>query len=473
MGLFVSYIFYILYCANTLAAIVTYLRRDYRAFLLFFFILLHINVTSFSSFAIAWTGSYLVIIIICLSELVTIILRYGSISYRIFTKQKNWFFIFAMFFVSFFFIVIRQILSLVGILDYITLDVLSRSIKSLLRYSSEFFGFFIISNKIAKSKSVNFNYILQGLSISSVVPIFFVFYQTFITSSPMFLLHNNKTFRKESEVIDYLGQRAVGLSDESSFFAYLITFAFVAAIWLMHHSNSYRKKTLYFLLIILQVLSVIFSLSRTGLVLMLASLFFYSLIESPKFLFRAIVFLIPVVITFNTLSIWLGLEYSLFERFLSIVNSSEDLSNIQRYGTAIALFDMIFSPNVVLGYGFFNYMYYIEPHFPDIMQVIISPEVEFYPSFNLIVQLFVELGLVLSVLFLIYVLKNHLENKKMHLDVDQKSRLKFHAAIIFTILVSALSFNVFTFSMTFLPIIYASKLSTMRPALMGRLNNNS
>ena len=462
MGFFFSYGFYAFYAAATIIVLISYLLRRYDLFLFLFFVLFHINVTSFSNAGIAWTGNYIVIFSVILFEIILSFLKGKPLPLAVFKRQKVWFFLFFLFFISLISVVVRR----VGLIDmptpYDGLDFILRSSKSFIRYFIILIGFLIISNKIHKSHRIQFYDIVKYLSLSSILPIFVVYFQTIFITSPMFLLHNNKTFRKEAQLVEYVGQRAVGLSDEASYFAYLISFSFIATLWLSRHSKTTLKRVFYVCLMVFQISAVSFSLSRTGLVLMFSSSLFFAWYESPKYMLKFVIFVTPAIIGLNFVSELIGLEYSLFERVFSIINVSEDLSNIQRYGTFVALFKMLFTQEAIFGYGFFNYMFYMNNFFPEFMSVFLksTSSIEFYPSFSLILQLIIESGWGLSLLFLIYINKDRFLKKSVILNKNKRSQLAFHYTVCFLIVLSAFSFNIFTFSMTFLPVLYACKLSS-------------
>jgi hypothetical protein len=171
---------------------------------------------------------------------------------------------------------------------------------------------------------------------------------------------------------------------------------------------------------------------------------------------------IPILIFINYLTTIIGIQYSFFSRALSLGNTQSDLSNIERYGIFVSFLNMLQDPKALFGFGFFNYMYYIHDYLPDFLSKVITYEAVIdIPTFNFLVQLIVENGIILSMIFtlvfLFYKKKVVFDNTLSKIEVKQ--RLIFHQTILLIIVVFSFSFSILTFSMTFIPILYSLLLN--------------
>jgi hypothetical protein len=234
----------------------------------------------------------------------------------------------------------------------------------------------------------------------------------------------------------------------------ILTFSFLATIAALN--EGYKKwRLVYFSLSILQIFSLIVSMSRTGMLGFACVFLVYYFRYSGRKLIKYLLVGFVIVLLMNYISIWMGIQFSLQDRFSSIFNAEYSSSNVERYGIAQSLMSMALSPGAILGYGFFNYMYYLPKFFSPLMASISYSKIEDIPSFNLIVQLIAEVGWISSVLGVCAMVIFWIRIRKITAKRGNAAE-SFKFATICGVLLYAMSVNVFAFEISFLPILASS-----------------
>ncbi|ULT28280.1 O-antigen ligase family protein [Sphingobacterium sp. E70] len=193
---------------------------------------------------------------------------------------------------------------------------------------------------------------------------------------------------------------------------------------------------------ILFFICVILSISRLGQLLFLI---FYAIefgryinIFSLKGAIKSL-FVLPVVLALvyilSTMSIG---GFNIGARFISAFEVEADLSTIERYGSSQALFNLLKDKSLLLGVGMYNFQYYIKDYLPAYMDVLYYPRGASPASFNFVLQMIVELGLIL---FLIYMLLTCL--------ILQRTANSFIRFWYFYLFLFSLSFQTLNFSIPF------------------------
>jgi hypothetical protein len=289
--------------------------------------------------------------------------------------------------------------------------------------------------EVKEIKDIFFKY----LALSGIPPSLAVIIQYF--NIGFILIHNNPSFAETFHIINYIGVRPVGLTNEASFFAYMLFFPLLGLYYSFKKGNI--TKHWYRLILVLFILAVILSVSRTGLLVFL--LFFaYKYLFQKRFSIKRISLLIVLIGGFVFLSAKITIEnFNLYDRFISTFDVESDLSTIERYGSMVGMVNLGVSKSEVLGVGIYNYQYYIKNYLPDFMNVIHYGKKEAPPSFNFILELIVELGPLIFLIFFIITIIILIRSK----DLFIKDWFTF--TFIF-----ALSFQILNFAIPFLILLY-------------------
>jgi len=321
-----------------------------------------------------------------------------------------------------------------------------RSLMSLNKFFFYLPIFYLIINFLSayyENEIINKTY-LKSMAFAGILPALSVIIQ--YSGIGFILLHNNSSYSESFRMEDYLGARPVGLTNEASFFVYQLFFCTLA----LYYSNlrCLIKNKHYYFLLFLFILAVILSLSRTGL--LVYSLFFMLVwfrktkLLSFKSFVRAIIIL-PLIIGFIAILARLNVgNLNIGSHFLSAFNYSSDLSTLERYGSSEALFNLFKSKGLLFGVGIYNYQYYIKDFLPAYMSIFhyepgIAPA-----SFNFIIQLFAELGFIMTVFFFV---KSYFTIYKPYIDSFIKDWFLF-------LIIFSFSFQILNFAVPFLIILY-------------------
>lgn len=281
---------------------------------------------------------------------------------------------------------------------------------------------------------------LKYLAYSGIIPSIAVILQ--YLSIGFIVIHNNPSYSENAfKVISYTGIRPVGLSNEAAGHCYELFFCLIGLFYCYY--QKYLSKSSFFLLYSLFCVSVILSISRTGLLFFIAYSA-YAYMKHAGFSMKRIVCLLFIgVLGFLLLSnLQIG-GFNLFERLLSTADVEADASTIERYGLAHALVNLAIDKSMLLGIGIYNYFYYLKSYLPDYMNSITYERGFALPSFNFIIQLWAEFGLPLFLLF-IYIIIKYIRKSK-----DSFVNEWFMALFLF-----ALSFQILNFSIPFIILLY-------------------
>lgn len=281
---------------------------------------------------------------------------------------------------------------------------------------------------------------LKYLAYSGIIPSIAVILQ--YLSIGFIVVHNNPSYSENAfRVVSYIGIRPVGLSNEAAGHCYELFFCLIGLFYCYY--QKYLSKKSFFLLYSLFCVSVILSISRTGLLFFIAYSA-YAYMKHSGFSMKRIVGLLSIgVLGFLLLSnLQIG-GFNLFERLLSTADVEADASTIERYGLAHALVNLAIDKSMLLGVGIYNYFYYLKSYLPDYMNSIIYERGFPLPSFNFIIQLWAEFGLPLFLLF-IYIIIKYIRKSK-----DCFVNEWFMALFLF-----ALSFQILNFSIPFIILLY-------------------
>jgi O-antigen ligase len=288
---------------------------------------------------------------------------------------------------------------------------------------------------------------IKALVYSGVLPMLATLIQ--FSGIGFYLIHNNPSFAEVFHIENYVGQRIVGLTNEASFYVYQLFFS-TLGIYYAYRANLMKRWKLI-LLAFLFIVTVIISISRTGLLLYILFAGLIAFREFKKNLLRFFlkfsilgpVFLVLIVVI-STLNIG---GFNLTERLLSTFQVDSDASTLERYGSMEALLNLIYDKCLLLGTGIYNYQYYIKFYLPYYMDLSSYGAGDSPPSFNFIFQLFAEFGVPLALLFFygtMFILK-----KTVH-----ETLIKDWFLFLFLF---SLSFQTLNFAIPFLIILYPLK----------------
>lgn len=308
--------------------------------------------------------------------------------------------------------------------------------------------FLIVRNYLIDHFSVekiNSNF-LYAMIIGGILPSLAVLIQ--FSGIGFILIHNNPSFSETFRIEDYLGARPAGLTNEASFFVYQLFFSNLALFY------AFRKRLLnikwFIAIALLFLVCVILSISRLGQLLFFI---FYAIefgryinIFSLKGALKSL-FILPVVLALiyllSTLSIG---GFNIGARFISTFEVEADLSTIERYGSSEALFNLLKDKSLFLGVGMYNFQYYIKDYLPSYMNVLYYPRGASPASFNFVLQMAVELGLVL---FMVYFVVCSL--------ILKRTSSSFIRYWYFYLLLFSMSFQTLNFSIPFLIMFFVFK----------------
>ena len=261
--------------------------------------------------------------------------------------------------------------------------------------------FFIIRNYLIDHFSIdkiNKNF-LFAMIIAGILPSLAVLIQ--FSGFGFILIHNNPSFSETFRIEDYLGARPAGLTNEASFFVYQLFFSNLALFYA--HKKRLLNITMFISIAILFLACVILSISRLGQLLFFV---FYAIefgryvnIFSLKGSLKALA-LLPVILglVYVLGNVSIG-GFNIGERFMSTFEVEADLSTIERYGSSEALLNLLVNKGLLVGVGMYNFQYYIKDYLPVYMDVLYYPRGASPASFNFVLQMVVELGLILSIVY--------------------------------------------------------------------------
>ena len=441
------YIFYFLLCLSSL-----YFVNKYRVFLLFpLLFTAQFNVTSFLKVGVTISFFEVNLILTTLGILIIQSIRKVNLLKKIYLQKQD--LIWALF-------LGLSLLSIIVAITRVNLGNLKpdiefvptyyvRSIMSLNKLFFYFPCFYIIRSYLMEFYSAEEIkvYFLKAMALSGFLPALAVVIQ--FLGIGFTLLHNNPSFAETFRLQDYSGARPVGLTNEASFFVYQLFFANMALYY------GWKKKVFnsstFYLLALLYVFAVIFSISRTGLLIFAL---FYILVwfrEIKIFTFSGFIrilkflpLILIVLVVFASLNIG---GFNLGQRVLSSFQSEADMSTLERYGSSKAFLQLFLDKSLFLGVGIYNHQYYIKTYLPEDMNMFYYPRGVAPASFNFIFQLFVEFGLVPMLMFF-YILYKNIFNWKND---------RFFKDWILFLLIFSLSFQTLNFAIPFLIFFYPSK----------------
>lgn len=284
------------------------------------------------------------------------------------------------------------------------------------------------------------HYFFLGLVLAGILPSIAVIIQFF--SLDFFIIKNNISFAENFRVINFIdGDRPLGLTNEASFFSYQLFFSFISLIQL-YKFKSISKKYFYSL-ILLFIISLVLSLSRTGILLFIIY-GFYNLLNNKisfKVIFKVIFSIFVFLFILQNLNIS---GFNILDRLSSSFNFEADLSTLERYGSAHAIFNLLIDKSLVFGVGIFNYGFYIQNYLPNYMNLSdFSDRAYNIPSFNFILQLIAEFGIPLFLLFFISTVRYVLKVKD-----------SFISSWFLFLLIFCFTFQALNFSIPFLIYLY-------------------
>ncbi|WP_187666198.1 O-antigen ligase [Pedobacter sp. N36a] len=287
------------------------------------------------------------------------------------------------------------------------------------------------------------------MAFSGVLPVIAVLIQSL--GLGFLLIHNNPSFSETFRLENYINARPVGLTNEASFFVYQLFFSTLALYYAWKRKIVSSK--LYYILIALYIYGVIVSISRTGLLIF--ALFFLivwlreSKILTVKGFLKVLAYLPFILIGLLFLGSFNIGGFNLTERLLSSFNQGADLSTLERYGSAEALFKLILDKGLILGVGIYNFQYYIKDYLPDYMDIFYYPKGVAPASFNFIFQLFVEFGVILAVFFFY-------KSRRYIFNVQND---RFYKDWFLFLFIFSFSFQTLNFAIPFLIFFYPSKVT--------------
>ena len=248
---------------------------------------------------------------------------------------------------------------------------------------------------------------LKYLTYSGIIPSIAVVLQ--YLSIGFVVVHNNPSYSENVfKVVSYVGLRPVGLSNEAAGHCYELFFCLLG-LFFSYYQRIISRST-FLLLYSLFFVSVILSISRTGLLFFIA----YSAYAYTKHSGVSMKGIFVLIFMGSFLTLLLG----------NLVNLAIDKS-------------------MVLGVGIYNYFYYLKSYLPDYMKDLVYERGFPLPSFNFIVQLWAEFGLPIFLLFMYMVVK-----------YIRKCKNTFFNEWFLSLFLFALSFQVLNFSIPFVILLY-------------------
>jgi hypothetical protein len=290
---------------------------------------------------------------------------------------------------------------------------------------------------------------IKSLVISGILPMIATIIQSF--GIGFYLIHNNPSFSEAFRIENYTGQRIVGLTNEASFYVYQLFFSTLGVFYAYKQKIFSNNKLLWLTLFFL--ITVIISISRTGLLIFLifACLVGYRKFKKNifKFILKSVI-LGPVLIAFLVILGTLNIGgFNLSERLLSTFQVDADASTLDRYGSMEALYNLILDKCLLLGTGVYNYQYYIKAYLPYYMDQSSYGAGDSAPSFNFIFQIVAEFGIPLAIVFFVLAI---IVLRKYKADSIVKDWFLF-------LFIFSLSFQTLNFAIPFLILLYPSAIS--------------
>lgn len=410
------------------------------------------NVTSFFKFGMTFSFFEINLFI----SIFTILFFYSKeivIKYKIkFTESDKIFSLFLLIsIISIFIGIIRVLLNNLSPDKYIVTPFYLRSFMSLNKIFIYLPFLIFLRTKLLNLYSNNIlqNTFLKALAISGILPALAAILQ--FSNIGFYLIHNNPSFSESFRIEDYHGVRIVGLTNEASFFVYQLFFP-TLAIYYCWIKKLLNKKYLKIILSI-YILTVVISISRTGLLIyfiFLLLILFREYRMNFNLIIKSLFIIIPLTILLSNINI---IGFNLLERLISTFQYSSDSSTLERYGSMQALLNLLLSKSIIIGVGIYNYQYYIKQYLPDYMNVFNYGNGDTPTSFNFLLQILVEFGLLFSLIFFLISIKLLKKNKNINFQKDW---------FIF-LLIFSLSFQTLNFSIPFLILLYPN----------GNINENT
>jgi len=172
----------------------------------------------------------------------------------------------------------------------------------------------------------------------------------------------------------------------------------------------------------------------------------YINVFSPKGLLK-LLFIMPVLLVavyfLSTISIG---GFNIGERFMSTFEVEADLSTIERYGTTQALFSLLMKKSLLVGIGMYNFQYYIKDYLPDYMDVMYYPKGVSPASFNFVLQMIVEQGVLLFLAFMV-----------LNVLILKRTKNSFIRNWYIYLFLFSISFQTLNFSIPFLIMFFVFK----------------
>ncbi len=329
------------------------------------------------------------------------------------------------------------------------------SVRSIMSLNKSLFYLLIIPVRNYISSSISYDEyqkaFLKYLTYSGVIPSIAVILQ--YLSIGFIVVHNNPSYSENVlRIVSYMGERPVGLSNEAAAHCYELFFCLLGLFFSYYQKFISRKS--FLILYTLFFVSVILSISRTGLLFFIAYSAYAYMRHSGVSMKKILVLISTGSLGFLLLmNLNIG-GFNLFDRLLSTADVEADLSTIERYGLTHALVDLAIDKSMILGVGIYNYFYYLKSYLPDYMGTLVYDRGFPLPSFNFIVQLWAEFGLPLFLLFIYLVVK-----------YVRKCNNSFFNDWFLSLFLFALSFQMLNFSIPFIILLY--------PQFKKRLSNGT
>lgn len=284
-------------------------------------------------------------------------------------------------------------------------------------------------------------YFIKYLALSGIIPAIAVILQWLAIG--FIVIHNNPSYSENTlRIVQYYGTRPVGLSNEASIHCFELFFSLIGLVHCKLH--NYISSRTFKILYIVFIVSVILSISRTGLVLFIGyTIYAYLRYSNGGGLKKGVIMTVIFSIFLMLMS---SLEiggFNLYDRLISTFDVEADMSTIERYGLAQALVDLAIDKSMIVGVGIYNYFYYLKDYLPDYMSAIHYDYGFPLPSFNFIVQLIAEWGLPIFIFFVIISYRNL-----------KLLRSKIADEWFVSLLIFGISFQVLNFSLPFILMLY-------------------
>lgn len=311
-----------------------------------------------------------------------------------------------------------------------------RSLMSLNRIFVYLPCLIILRNFWSREKDFPFRYyFMLYLAYSGLLPTCVSILQ--FLEIPVWMIFNNPSFSETFHIEAPI--RACGLTNEASFYVFQLFFSFIALFYA--YVFRYISKNRLIVLGVFYLFGVLISVSRTGLLIFLI----FILYQYAKDMNWKKMIGIPVVLLLLS-GVLINLNFmgfNMFDRLLSSFNKVADLSTIERFGSTEALIGLFADKSLLFGVGIYNYAYYLMKYIPEYMYGFVRDQVNYVPpSFNFIIQLLAEFGLILGMIYFIITIR-------LLIKTDSFIRNWFLFLFLF-----ALSFQVLNFAIPFMIFLY-------------------